>query len=111
MEFFNTGVGNSNSKFIVNDVFELRTRNLIVFIGNMIEGEISSDMFLLCEKRELHIKINSVENVNSQNANIGLTFKAENELDRSKLMGISHGNVLVFIIDPSKRKAGLGSEF
>ena len=91
----------SNSEFIVEDIFELTTRKVVVVTGNILDGEVSSSMFLLSDDSELRVKINTVENLNSGNASIGLIFQPKNETDTRKLMGIKPGEVLIFSMHSS----------
>lgn len=81
----------SISKFAVKHVFELKARKLIVLTGNIVSGHISDEMYLLQDEKKLRIKINSVENVNSVDASVGLTFCVQNVLDIDKLKEISSG--------------------
>ncbi len=74
-----------DSKFLVNSVFEISTKNIHVLAGQIVSGKINSGMFLSNAPNGISLKISSIEEIQSANAhqNIGLTFKAVNkwELD------------------------------
>ena len=89
----------SISIFKIANLFSTSTRNMFVISGNIILGEITAGMFLVSEENDVRFKINSIEEIRSEEIeeSIGLTFIYKELSEIEPLTKLKRGDSVLII--------------